>query len=94
MNRTVKTVLVYLLVITVAITLVNAFVNSATAPEEYSLDEFSNHLAAGDVATVTIKQKSNVVEVSSPRRLAGPGSAPHSPTATRVTSPRCSSTAA
>ena len=62
MNRTVKTVLVYLLVITVAITLVNAFVSSATAPEEYSLDEFSNHLAAGDVATVTIKQKSNVVE--------------------------------
>ena len=64
MNRTVKTVLVYLLVITVAITLVNAFVSSATAPDEYSLDEFSNHLAAGDVATVTIKQKSNVVEVS------------------------------
>ena len=62
MSRTVRTVLVYLLVVTVAIMLVNAFVSSATAPEEFTLDEFTNRVAAGEVESVVIKQKSNVVE--------------------------------
>ncbi len=62
MNRTVKTVLVYLLVVTVAIMLVNAFVSSATAPAEFTLDEFADRVVAGEVESVVIKQKSNVVE--------------------------------
>jgi len=61
-SRTVRTVLVYLLVFAVAIMLVNAFVSSATAPADFTLDEFSDRVAAGEVASVVIKQKSNVVD--------------------------------
>jgi cell division protease FtsH len=52
---------VYLVVVTVAIMLVNTFVTSATAPQELTLDEFQTQLASGDMASVTIKQKSNVI---------------------------------
>ena len=62
MSRTVRTVLIYLLVITVAITLVNTFVSSATAPTELTLDEFQDKVTSGQVEAVVIKQKSNVVE--------------------------------
>lgn len=62
MSRTVRTALVYLLVITVAIMLVNTFVSSATAPEELSLDQFTSKVVSGEVAEVVIKQKSNVAE--------------------------------
>ena len=61
MSKTVRTVLVYLVVVTVAIMLVNTFVTSATAPQELTLDEFQTQLASGDMALVTIKQKSNVI---------------------------------
>ncbi|MEX1207749.1 MAG: ATP-dependent zinc metalloprotease FtsH [Acidimicrobiia bacterium] len=61
MSKTVRTVLVYLVVATVAIMLVNTFVSSATAPEEITLDQFQAQLAAGQVESVTIKQKSNVI---------------------------------
>ncbi|MEX0825408.1 MAG: ATP-dependent zinc metalloprotease FtsH [Acidimicrobiia bacterium] len=61
MSKTVRTVLVYLVVATVAIMLVNTFVTSATAPEEITLDQFQAQLAAGQVESVTIKQKSNVI---------------------------------
>jgi cell division protease FtsH len=60
-SKTVRTVLVYLVVATVAIMLVNTFVTSATAPEEITLDQFQAQLAAGQVESVTIKQKSNVI---------------------------------
>jgi len=60
-SKTVRTVLVYLVVVTVAIMLVNTFVTSATAPQELTLDEFQTQLASGDMALVTIKQKSNVI---------------------------------
>jgi cell division protease FtsH len=60
-SKTVRTVLVYLVVVTVAIMLVNTFVTSATAPQELTLDEFQTQLASGDMASVTIKQKSNVI---------------------------------
>ena len=62
MSRTVRTVLIYLLVITVAIMLVNTFVSSATAPTDLTLDEFQDRVTSGQVASVVIKQKSNVVE--------------------------------
>ena len=61
MSKTVRTVLVYLVVVTVAIMLVNTFVTSAVAPAELTLDEFQTQLASGDMASVTIKQKSNVI---------------------------------
>ncbi|MDP2624251.1 MAG: ATP-dependent zinc metalloprotease FtsH [Actinomycetota bacterium] len=61
MSKTVRTVLVYLVVVTVAIMLVNTFVTSAVAPAELTLDEFQTQLASGDMASVTIKQKSNII---------------------------------
>lgn len=39
MSRTVRTMLVYLIVITVGVMLVNTFVSTATAPTDMSLDE-------------------------------------------------------
>ena len=62
MSRTLRTVLVYLLVATVAISLVNAFVGGANAPTEISLDEMQTKVEGGQVSSVVIKQKSNVVE--------------------------------
>jgi len=62
LSRTVRTVLIYVIVILVAVMAVNAFVSSATAPETLSLDELQAELAAGRVESVVIKQESNVVE--------------------------------
>ncbi len=62
MNRTVRTMLVYLIVITVGITLVNTFVSSATAPTEMTLDELQENVRGGRVSSVVIKQQSNVIE--------------------------------
>jgi cell division protease FtsH len=62
LSRTVRTVLVYLVVVTVAIMLVNAFVSSASAPQMLTLDEFQKELDAGHVSSVIIKQKSNVLD--------------------------------
>ena len=61
MSRTVKTVLVYFVIVTVAIMLVNAFVGTATAPQMLSLDQFQVELDAGHVASVVIKQKSDIL---------------------------------
>ncbi|MFH1104978.1 MAG: ATP-dependent zinc metalloprotease FtsH [Actinomycetota bacterium] len=61
LSRTVKNVLVYLVIVTVAIMLVNAFVSTSSAPQMLSLDEFQNELDAGNVADVVIMQKSNVL---------------------------------
>jgi cell division protease FtsH len=62
LSRTVRTVLIYVIVIAVAVMAINAFVSSATAPESVTLDELRTYLAAGKVESVTIKQESNVVE--------------------------------
>ncbi|MFH2072571.1 MAG: AAA family ATPase, partial [Actinomycetota bacterium] len=61
MSRTARTVLIYLVVITVAIMAVNSFVSTATAPEQLSLDRLGSLMAAGQVESVVIKEKSNVV---------------------------------
>jgi cell division protease FtsH len=53
--------LVYLLVITVGVTLVNTFVTSASAPAELSLSELQNDVRGGRVESVVIKQQSNLV---------------------------------
>ncbi|HSG79478.1 MAG TPA: ATP-dependent zinc metalloprotease FtsH [Acidimicrobiia bacterium] len=62
MSRTARTILVYLVVITVAIMAVNFFVSSATAPEEIGLDVLETRIQSGDVVSVVIKQQSNIVE--------------------------------
>ena len=62
MSRTVRTVLIYLVVITVAIMAVNAFVSSATAPVDLTLDDLQNRISTGQVESVVIKQQSNVIE--------------------------------
>ncbi len=62
MSRTVRTVLIYLIVVVVAVMAINAFVSSATAPEELTLDDLQSRIAGGQVDSITIKQESNVVE--------------------------------
>jgi cell division protease FtsH len=54
--------LVYLLVITVGITLVNAFVGGGNAPDEVTLNELQDEARGGSIDKVLILQKSNVVE--------------------------------
>ncbi len=62
MSRTVRTMLVYLIVITVGVTLVNAFLNTATAPDDLSLDQLQANVRGGLITSVVIKQQSNIVE--------------------------------
>ncbi|MEE9582916.1 MAG: ATP-dependent zinc metalloprotease FtsH [Acidimicrobiia bacterium] len=54
--------LVYLIVITVGVTLVNAFLNTATAPDDLSLDQLQANVRGGLITSVVIKQQSNIVE--------------------------------
>jgi cell division protease FtsH len=61
-NRTFRTILVYMIVVTMAIMLVNTFLGSATAPDELTLDELHAELAEGTIESVVVKQRSNVVE--------------------------------
>jgi len=61
-SRTVRTMLVYLIVITVGVTLVNTFVSSAGAPDDMTLDELQENVRAGRITEVVLKQESNVVE--------------------------------
>jgi cell division protease FtsH len=60
-SRTVRTILIYFVVITIAIMAVNAFVSSANAPTEISLDDLEVRITTGQVESVVIKQKSNAV---------------------------------
>jgi len=60
-SRTARTVLIYLVVVTIAIMAVNSFVNTATAPEQLSLDRLEELIDAGQVESVVIKEKSNIV---------------------------------
>ncbi|MFH1329480.1 MAG: ATP-dependent zinc metalloprotease FtsH [Actinomycetota bacterium] len=62
MSRTVRTVLIYLIVVVVAVMAVNAFVSSATAPDVLTLDELESRVTSGQVESVSLKQKSNVVQ--------------------------------
>ena len=62
MSRTVRTTLVYLVVILLGVTIVNTFLGSATGPEEMSLDQLQANVRGGLITSVVIKQQSNVVE--------------------------------
>ena len=62
MSRTVRTMLVYLIVITVGVTIVNAFLGTGSAPTDLSLDQLQANVRGGLITSVVIKQQSNVVE--------------------------------
>ena len=53
--------LVYLVVITVGVTIINSFVSTTTAPGEMTLDELQDNVRGGLITSVVIKQQSNVV---------------------------------
>ncbi|MGI9585693.1 MAG: ATP-dependent zinc metalloprotease FtsH, partial [Acidimicrobiia bacterium] len=60
MNRTARTILVYLAVIFIVVMGFQLVFNQATAPEELTLTEFEEHLAAGNVDDdLVLKDKSN-----------------------------------
>jgi hypothetical protein len=62
MSRTVRTALIYVVIVITGIMVVNAFWSGATAPTDVSLDDLQKRLTAGEVVSVVINQKSNVVE--------------------------------
>lgn len=60
MNRTARTVLVYLAVIFVVVMAFQVVFNQATQPTELTLQEFSTHLEAGEVeGEILLKDRSN-----------------------------------
>jgi cell division protease FtsH len=61
-SRTARTVLIYVLVFLAAVWAVNYFVAAATSPEDWPLSRLQEEVASGQVASVTMKQASNVVE--------------------------------
>ena len=62
MNRTARTILIYLAVIFLVVMAVNVFVNQANAPTELSLNEFQTKLTNGEIESpVTIRDRSNEV---------------------------------
>ena len=72
MSRTARTVLIYLVVTTVAIMAVNSFVGGAAAPERITLDRLETFMASGQVQSVVVKSKSNVIKgVLNPGVLTG-----------------------
>ena len=63
MNRTARTILVYLAVIFIVVMAVNVFVNQSNEPTEFTLGEFNERLEAGDIESpVLMKAKSDEIE--------------------------------
>jgi cell division protease FtsH len=58
-SRTARTVVVYLIVALLVVMAVNVFVGDEGEPADLTLNEFREHLAAGKVMSVTMKQKSD-----------------------------------
>ena len=62
MSRTARTIIIYLAVIFVVVMAVNVFVNQSSQPQELSLNEFNEKLAAGEIDDpATIRDRSNEV---------------------------------
>ena len=60
MNRTARTILVYLAIIFLVVMAVNLFVNQSSQPEELSLNDFAIKVEAGEIdGIVTIRDRSN-----------------------------------
>ena len=61
MNRTARTILVYMVVAILVMMAVNVFLQGANEPEELSLSEFQTKLVAGDVASIEMKTRSDEI---------------------------------
>ena len=61
MSRTARTLLIYLAVFAAIVVTVNVFVGSANQPEELDLTTFEDKLAADQVESVIIKQRSDEI---------------------------------
>ena len=59
MSRTARTVIVYLIVALLVVMAVNVFMGDEGEPTDLTLNEFQDRLTAGDIAAVTMKQKSD-----------------------------------
>ncbi len=62
MSRTARTVVVYLIVALLVVMAVNVFLGDEVEPTELTLNEFQERLESGDIAAVTMKQKSDELE--------------------------------
>ncbi|MCH8241422.1 MAG: hypothetical protein IH897_02285 [Planctomycetes bacterium] len=61
MSRTARTVLVYVAVFLLVVMAVNAFMSSSEDPIALELDQFEKSLAAGDIANVELRTRSEEV---------------------------------
>ena len=59
MNRTARTILVYMVVAILVMMAVNVFLQGANEPEDLSLSEFQTKLVAGDIASLEMKTRSD-----------------------------------
>ncbi len=63
MNRTTRTILVYVAVVVLVVMSVNFFVNQSTPAEELTLNEFNTKLADGEIQSpLVMRVKSDVIE--------------------------------
>ena len=61
MNRTARTILVYMVVAILVMMAVNVFLQGANEPEDLSLSEFQTKLLAGDIAALEMKTRSDEI---------------------------------
>ncbi len=61
MNRTARTILVYMIVAILVMMAVNVFLQGANEPEELGITEFQAKLLAGDVASLEMKTRSDEI---------------------------------
>jgi len=61
-SRTARTILIYVAVIATVVVVVNAFVTTSGEGTELTLTDLERSIAAGEVDSVVLKQKSNTVE--------------------------------
>jgi cell division protease FtsH len=72
-SRTARTVVVYLIVALLVVMAVNVFIGDDVEPSGYSLNEFQDYLADGEVASVTMKQESDELAGELTEAAAGDG---------------------
>ena len=76
MNRNVRTVLVYLGVGFLALMAINFFLDGATEPTELTLNEFFDQVEAGNIAEVTVREKSEQLSGTLTPDAVLPGASP------------------
>jgi len=75
-NRNVRTVLVYLGVGFLALMAINFFLDGATEPTELTLNEFFDQVEAGNIAEVTVREKSEQLSGTLTPDAVLPGASP------------------